>query len=94
MSIHSNELTSQGFIKPERASNPKEEFNSKTCLGSNVEQIIFPSPPVGLHTRGFAWRSLARPGARLLEKGRECELGEGIISVASTAVALCWDRPG
>ena len=40
---------------------------------------------VGLCTRGFPRRSLARPGARVLVKGSECRQGRKVASTASAA---------
>ena len=40
---------------------------------------------VGLCTRGFPWRSLARPGSRVQEKGSECGEGAEVTSTASAA---------
>ena len=41
---------------------------------------------VGLGTRGFPRRSLARPGVRVPAKGSECGQGEKVTSAASASV--------
>ena len=40
---------------------------------------------VGLGTRGFPWRSLARPGARVPVKGSKRRQGGEVVSSASAA---------
>lgn len=35
----------QSFIKAKRAANSKESESSKICLGTNMKQMCFPSPP-------------------------------------------------
>jgi hypothetical protein len=35
---------------------------------------------VGLSTRGFPWKSLARPGVSVLAKGSECRQGGEVTS--------------
>ena len=40
---------------------------------------------MGLCIRGFPWKSLARPGARVPAKGRECSQGGEVTSETSAA---------
>ena len=40
---------------------------------------------VGLCTRGFPWRSLVRPCAKVPAKGSKCRQGGEVASVASAA---------
>ena len=57
---------------------------------------------VGLGTRGFPWRSLARPGARVPMKGSVCRQGDEVSAVLSRLLgnseqshsALCQVRLG
>jgi hypothetical protein len=41
---------------------------------------------VGLGTRGFPQRSLARPGARVRAKGSECRQGEEVSTLPSRSL--------
>jgi hypothetical protein len=43
---------------------------------------------VGLSTRGFPWRSLAQPGARVLAKGSQCRQGGDIASLAIGSISI------
>jgi hypothetical protein len=50
---------------------------------------------VGLGTRGFPWRSFARPGGRFPAKGSECRQGEEVSAMPSRSLGnsklLCTD---